>query len=159
MTWKAMPASQVCDVLDFWRAADWPLTTAQTNERASELGWTIEDEDFLVNEVSGLSLADVDTSTMPSGDLAALNFRTTDVVKDVGPKATGFLNDQFALAVREASERWGKPKQSRTKDGATFAQWDFPDDGARITLMRLTSSVLADFTTPQYARVLRGLGE
>lgn len=159
MTWNVIAAVDVCDTLDFWLRTEWPLTTAQTNERAAELGWTVEDDDFLVNDRSGLSLPDVETSSMPSGDLAALSFRTTDVVKDERQAAADFLKDQFTLVVRAGAERWGKPRQGRIKAGGSFAQWDFPDGGARITLMRLTSSVLADFTTPQYAQVLRGLGE
>lgn len=159
MTWKAIPAEEVCDLLDFWRTAAWPMTTEATNEHAAALGWTVEDEDFLVNGVSGLSLTDVNTSTMPSGELAALNFWTTDVIREEGPPVTDFLDDQFALQVRAGTQRWGKPDLKRTKDGGRTAEWDFVDAGGRITLMRLDSSIVADFTTPQYADVLRGLGE
>ena len=158
MTWKAMPAAKACDLIDFWSQAPWPMTTAQTNEHAAALGWTIVDEDFLVNEVSGLSNTDVDTSTMPSGELAALNFGTTDLIRDGGAEATAFLSDHFTLLVREATERWGKPRTERTKAGGQAAVWDF-EQGGRVTLLRSSRSVIADFTTPQYAEVLRELGE
>ncbi|MBK8447647.1 MAG: hypothetical protein IPL41_13465 [Micropruina sp.] len=159
MTWTAIPADEVCDLIEFWRDAPWPMTTTQTNERAAQLGWTVEDEDFLVNEVSGLSNTDVDTSTMPSGDLAGLTFGTTDVIGDPDAKAQGFLDDQFTLVVRAGTQRWGKPRMQRTKAGGQAAQWDLADDGARVIVLRTASGVLADFTTPQYARVLRGLGQ
>lgn len=158
MSWKAMSATEACDLIDFWNDAPWPMTTAETNQHAAALGWTVEDEDFLVNEVSGLSLTDVDTSTLPSGELASLNFRTTDVIREVTPAASDFLNDQFTLIVREGTGRWGKPRLERTKTGGQSAVWELAA-GGRATVVRTPSGVIADYTTPQYARVLRDLGE
>ena len=42
--------------------------------------------------------------------------------------------------------------------GGQAAVWDF-EKGGRVTLLRSSRSVIADFTTPQYAEVLRELGE
>lgn len=158
MTWKAMTAAEACDVADFWIAAGWPMTLAQTIDRAAELGWTVEDEDFLVNEVSGLSMPDVDTATLPSGELSTLTYRTTDVIRNVTEESTAFLNDQFTVLVREGTQRWGRPKLARLRNDTQQARWEIPS-GARVSARCSAMAVLVEFTTPQYARVLRDLGE
>ncbi len=158
MTWKAMTAAEACDVADFWIAAAWPMTLPQTIDRAAGLGWTVEDEDFLVNEVSGLSMPDVDTATLPSGELSTLTYRTTDVIRNVTEESTAFLNDQFTVLVREGTQRWGRPKLARLKNNTQQARWEIPS-GARVSARCSAMAVLVEFTTPQYARVLRDLGE
>lgn len=52
-----MTPVEVCDLMDFWEAAPWPLTCDQAQQLAVDgLGWTIELEDgisYLMNTVSG----------------------------------------------------------------------------------------------------------
>lgn len=158
MTWNAIEPAKACDIADFWAAAPWPLTRPQTNQRAAELGWTIEDGDFPVDGVSGLSMTDVDTSVMPDGNLAWLAFYATDVIRDQGRAAQDFIDDNYALVVREGRRRWGEPTMGRLKSGGPSARWDVPD-GPRITVLRTEQAVWIRFTTPQYAPVLRKSGE
>lgn len=131
----------------------------ETAEYAAQLGWTAEEDDgelYLIDAVSGLSMDDVTTATMPSGETGSIGFRLTDVIRDITDESTEFLNDQFTLTYREAEARWGVGKQETVEDKLS-ATWD--SDKGRVTLMALKRSVMVNFDTPQYAEVLRGLGE
>ncbi|MFT4220401.1 MAG: DUF6301 family protein [Microbacterium sp.] len=157
MTWKAMDPARACDLLEFWINAAWPLTRAEVGALAvAELGWTIGAEGTLSNPVDALSQPAVLTSVIPDGQLATLKFWVSDVVKDPGAEAVAFLDDQFALVVREGQRRWGKPKLLPGRHRS--AQWDL-SGGGRARASRLSSSVSVEFTTPSYAQVLRKLGE
>lgn len=65
MAWRVMPPVDVCDVMDFFIALEWPLSRGEVQTIASErLGWTIEVENgvsYLVNSVTGLNHPDVRT--------------------------------------------------------------------------------------------------
>lgn len=161
MTWKAMTPSEAADVADFWIGAPWPMTLVATNRYAAALGWTFEvdeGEEYLEDSVSGLSMPDVDTSVMPSGDLASLVFRTTDVIRESSTELEEFLNDQFTLLVREGTSRWGTPQLETTRVDRQAARWE-PASGSRIEVHRSSFCVRVQLLTPQYARVLRDLGE
>lgn len=93
---------------------------------------------------------------MPTGEAASFNFWATDVVRELTPAGDAFLDDQYALLVREGNRRWGEAALS-DNDGPT-AQWDH-DGGARVVATRGTRAVTVDFVTPEYASVLRELGE
>jgi hypothetical protein len=149
-TWKAMPPAEVCDLMDFWGAAAWPLTQEQVQRLAVErFGWSIEVEDgtpYLMNHVSGFTIPDV--STIGSkGDLSYISLRISDVIRQITPESTEFLGDNFALLVREGQQRWGKAAM-RTSDGADSASWNLPS-GARITVNLNPKSLSAMFHTPQ----------
>lgn len=155
MTWRALDADRACSIVDFWIAQPWPLSRAQTFELAAELGWSVV-EGSLVNSADALSQPAVITSEV-RGAFATLTFWVSDVVKGVDADAgADFLGDQFTLLVREGSERWGKPELSRGSVGR--AKWELPG-GGRIDATRSKSSVTLEFTTPQYAQVLREMGE
>lgn len=157
MTWKAMDAARVGELLEFWINAPWPLTRAETGALAtSELGWAVDAEGEVTNPVDGLSQPAVLTSATPDGQLATLSFWVSDVVKDPGADAVAFLDDQFTVVVREGERRWGKPKLRSGRNRG--AQWELPG-GGRVNASRLRSSVSVEFTTPSYAQVLRKLGE
>lgn len=156
-TWKTIPPAQACDWIEFWINAPWPMNEKETAEYAAQLGWTAEEDDgeiYLTDAVSGLSMDDVATAAMPSGETASIGFRLTDVIRDITDESDEFLNDQFTLVYREAQARWGNTKQAGT-DSAT---WDW-EDKARVTLTRLQRSVSVNIDTPSYAKVLRQLGE
>ncbi len=158
-TWKSITPTQVCDWTEFLMNAPWPMDEKQTAEYAAKLGWTAEGEEgelYLTDAVSGLSMPDVATATMPSGETASVQFTITDVVSDITEESDAFLNDQYTLTYREAEARWGAGKQE-TVEGKPSATWD--SDKGRVTLMALKRSVMVNFDTPQYAEVLRGLGE
>ncbi|MGL4745695.1 MAG: hypothetical protein ACRCXL_15080 [Dermatophilaceae bacterium] len=56
ITWKAMAPEEVLRILTFWNNAPWPLSRDQVKERAiAELGWTLNDEGFLDDNVTGLT--------------------------------------------------------------------------------------------------------
>jgi len=160
--WKAMTAQEACDVLDFWAKTSWPMDLTETITHAAQLGWTAEEEDdgerFLVNEVSGLSIPEVDAIEMPSGEIATISLRSTDAIREITPESTAFLNDQYTLLYREAATRWGAGEQSDIENGGRYAQWDL-ENGGRIGITVSTRSVSISFDTPQYAKVLRELGE
>ena len=159
MTWKAMKPERVGDLLQFWIDAHWPMTRAETDAlAAAELDWIVDAEGDVTNPIDGLSQQAVLTSVTPDGQLATLSFWVSDVVKDPGADAITFLDDQFTLAVREGERRWGKPKLRSRRNGNASAQWDL-SGGGRVGVSRLRSSVTVEVTTPQYARVLRQLGE
>ena len=158
-TWKSIPPTQVCDWIEFWMNAPWPMDEKQTAEYAARLGWTAEEDEgeiYLTDAVSGLSMPEATLVTMPSGETGSIGFRLTDVIRDITDESTEFLNDQFTLTYREAEARWGAGKQE-TVEGEPSATWD--SDKGRVTLMALKRSVMVNFDTPQYAEVLRGLGE
>ena len=160
-TWKSIPPTQVCDWIEFWINAPWPMDEKETAEYAAQLGWTAEEDEgeiYLTDAVSGLSMDDVATATMPSGEIGSIGFRLTDVIRDITDESTDFLNDQFTLIYREAQARWGKAKQETTESGGGRATWDW-EDKARVTLTRLNRSVSVNIDTPSYAKVLRQLGE
>lgn len=160
-TWKSLPPAQVCDWAEFWMDAPWPMNEKETAEYAAQLGWTTEEEDgelYLVDLVSDLSMTDVDTATMPSGETASLQFRVTDVIRDITDESTEFLNDQYTLIYREAEARWGQATEKTVDSNGSMATWDSEGKG-RITLMGLQRSISVNFDTPQYATVLRQLGE
>lgn len=156
MTWKAMTAERVGDLVDFWAGADWPQTPDQVQQLGTKVGWTPDDDEMMDNQSDGLSEPAVPIATMPSGETASFSFWATDVVRESGGEADEFLDDQYALVVREGTKRWGRAEQSDS-DGPT-AQWDL-DGGARAVVARGRRSVTVEFTTPQYAQVLRELGE
>ncbi|EWC61082.1 hypothetical protein UO65_3653 [Actinokineospora spheciospongiae] len=150
MTWKAMAPAEVCDLVDFWDAAPWPLTRDQVQQRAVErFGWTTEVEDgtsYLMNTVSGFTVPDV--STIGSkGDLSYLKLNVADTIREVTPGSRRFLGDAFALAVREGEGRWGVPTL-RDGEGTTSADWDTAS-GGRISFNLTARSLSAVFHTPQ----------
>lgn len=164
MTLKALTAVDACDILDFWVSAPWPMQIEQTHQYASQLGWTVEEEDgekFLVNESSVLTEGFVDANFTDSGDTAAITFYTTDVAKgDITDESTAFLNDQFTLLYREAISRWGaETKQTSSELDGRSIEWELPGDKGRIGISQLKRVVTADFSTPMYAKVLSELGE
>ena len=160
VTWKAMSPAEVCDLMDFWAAADWPLCEDEVQSLAVErFGWTIEVEDgvsYLMNTVSGFTIPDV--STIGSkGPLSYINLRLSDVIRRITPESTEFLGDNFALMVREGQQRWGNPTM-RKPDGAESASWNL-HSGARITLNCNPKSLSAMFQTPQGVELDRKLGD
>ena len=156
MTWKAMTADRVGDLVDFWAGAEWPLTPEQVQQLGTKVGWTPGDDEMMDNQSDGLSESSVPIATMPSGETASFSFWATDVVRELGAEADAFLDDAYALIVRDGTGRWGRAAQS-DGDGPT-AQWDL-DGGARVVVARGRRSVTVEFTAPQYAQVLRELGE
>lgn len=161
-TWKSIPATEACDLLDFWANAPWPMDMDQAHQYAAQLGWTVEEEDgenFLVNEVSGLTSTDVDTPVMPSGETASITFNITDYIRDVTDESKVFLNDQFTLYYREATARWGAGDLSTTEGNLRIAQWELGADKGRINIIESNKTIRANFDTPHYAKVLRELGE
>ncbi|MCW3156897.1 DUF6301 family protein [Micropruina sonneratiae] len=157
MTWRAMSAQRACDLVDFWRAVEWPRTPAQVQELGEQVGWTPDEDEMMENAADALSEPAVPIATMPTGETASFNFWVTDLVRgDLTAEASAFLNDQYTLLVREGSSRWGEPALADGEHAS--AQWEL-EGGARVLAGRGSRAVTVDFTTPQYARVLRELGE
>ncbi|ASN21629.1 DUF6301 family protein [Arthrobacter sp. YN] len=154
-----MTPAEVCDLMDFWAAADWPLTKDEVQRLAVErFDWSIEVEDgtpYLMNHVSGFTIPDVSTIGARK-HLHYLRLDTSDELKQVTPEFTAFLGDNFTLMVREGEGRWGKPTM-RNFEGTDSAEWDRPS-GGRI-VFNLSSHVLsAMFQTPQGVELDRKLG-
>lgn len=156
MTWKAMSAERACDLVDFWAAVAWPQTPEQVQQLGTRVGWAPDEDEMMDNRTDGLSEPAVPIASMPSGETASFSFWVTDVVRDPSPQGTDFLDDTYALLVREGTRRWGRATLSDSA-GPT-AQWDL-DAGPRVVASRGKRSVTLEFTTPQYAQVLRALGE
>ncbi|MCD4853449.1 DUF6301 family protein [Arthrobacter sp. AK01] len=159
VTWKSMSPAEVCDLMDFWAAAAWPLTRDEVQRLAVErYGWSIEVEDdvpYLMNTVSGFTIPDV--STIGSeGALSYISLRISDVIRRITPESTEFLGDNFALMVREGTERWGK-QLMRASAGSESASWCL-SSGARISLNCHPKSLSAMFQTPQGVELDRKSG-
>lgn len=159
MSWKVMTPVEVCDLMEFWNGATWPLTREEVQRLATErFGWTIEVEDdvpYLMNTVSGFTIPDV--STIGSeGALSYLSLRVSDVIREVTAESTAFLGDNFALMVREGEARWGRPTMGSVKETSS-ASWDTPT-GARIIFSMAPKSLSAMFLTPQGAELDRKSG-
>lgn len=157
--WKAMTPSELCDLMDFWAAQPWPLSTDEVQRSAVEhLGWTTEVEEgtsYLLNTRSGLSVPDV--STIGSrGGLSHLSLRTSDVIRPVTPESTAFLGDSFALLVRAREAGWGAPTMRRRED-LMSATWDLAS-GARVSFTCATRGLSAMFQTPQGVETDRKAG-
>lgn len=162
-TLKAIPITEACDILDFWIIAPWPMNRDQTYRYATQLGWTTKEEEGeinLVNEIAGLNRSFVLTSVMPPGNMATIDFPLTDIgPRDATNEITTLLSDHFTLYCREAVTRWGQSKQYTLKSGSRVAQWDLEPGKGRISLTLNARAVYAAFTTPEYAQVLRKIGD
>jgi hypothetical protein len=156
MTWKAMSAERACDLVDFWAAADWPLTAEQVQQLGVQVGWQPDGDEMMKNTADGLSEPSVGIVTLPDGETASISYWATDVVRDPDARGDAFLDDQYALIVAEGQRRWGSAALSSGERAS--ALWELAG-GSRVVVGRGTRSVVVDFTTPQYAQVLRELGE
>ncbi|MFJ7214960.1 DUF6301 family protein [Amycolatopsis sp. NPDC098790] len=159
MSWKAMTPVEVCDLMEFWEVAPWPLTREQVHQLAVEwFGWTIEVEDgvsYLMNTVSGFTFADVMTIGS-KGDLSYVKLDVSDTIREVTAASRRFLGDAFALVVREAETRWGAPAM-RDFEGTSSATWDTAS-GARISFDNALKGLGAKFETPQGVELDRKAG-
>lgn len=156
MTWKAMSPGRACDLVDFWAGVQWPRTAEQVQQLGTEVGWIPDDDEFMENRLDALSEPSVAIITLPSGEVGSFSFWTTDVVRELSEQADAFLDDHYALLVREGCSRWGRPELTTGDDAS--ARWTLPG-GSRAVASRGPRSVVVDFTTPQYAAVLNDLGE
>jgi hypothetical protein len=156
MTWNVMSTERFFDVLEFWIRAPWPMGESDAEVLAADLGWVVGDDKSWVNPVDGLTQQGV-RAVGSNVDLETVSFWVTDVVPPGTPEADAFLNDHFTVLVREAKKRWGRPKLTRAATSQR-AQWEL-SGGGRVNITRLNRSVTARFTTPQFAAILRGLGE
>ncbi|MGV2985947.1 DUF6301 family protein [Microbacterium sp. AGC85] len=150
MAWKVMPPVDVCDVMDFFIALEWPLSRGEVQKTASErLGWTIEVENgvsYLVNSVTGLNHPDVRTPDI-EGRVYSMDFWVTDSTPSPTPESTAFLGDHFTVLVREGSSRRGERALKRGEH-ATSASWEVPGGGT-VRFNLLERAVTASFRTPQ----------
>ncbi|MDQ0642118.1 DUF6301 family protein [Microbacterium murale] len=159
MVWKAMTPGEVCDLLAYFSDLPWPLSRAEVHRLAIEhFGWTAEiedDEEFLVNSVSGLS--DPDVATVASREwLSSLNLQVTDRIQDESAESAAFLGDVFTSVVREGAERWGGPAMERKKT-QEVATWNM-SSGGKASLTLLSRSVSVAFFTPQRVEADRKAG-
>ncbi len=162
MMWRAIDPGRVCDIMTVWEAAPWPLREADALDYGIKtLGWVpTEQEDamFLRNTTDPVS-NDFVTIVSGRGDLTTqISFRVTDIIREITDESLAWLRDQLTLLIREGTTRWGKPKLSTLDSGSRVAEWDLPG-GARIAFSETQRSVSARFITPDYADVLRQLGE
>ncbi|WP_416416479.1 DUF6301 family protein [Paenarthrobacter aromaticivorans] len=145
-----MPPAELCDIIDFWITAPWPMSQDEAQKRAVDrFGWTIEvenDTPYLMNTVSNFTTADVMTIDYKNV-MMDLSFDTSDTIRDVTPESTDFLSDVHTLMVREGVARWGEPKLAYFKD-TTTAQWNV-EDGARVSFSFLPRGLTARYETPQ----------
>ena len=150
-----MSVRRAYELIEFWIATPWPLTRPEVQERAAQLGWVVE-RNALMNPVDGLTQPAVLTGVLPDGTFGSLGFRVTDVVRDGGARGAEFLDDQFALMVREGTGRWGTPRFKRGR--AQLAKWQL-SDGASVDARRSNTSVAQEYTTPQQSAELHRRGE
>lgn len=160
MTWNAMTPDELCDVVDFWAAAPWPLSEDETQQLAVDrFGWTVEvdkGKSYLMNTVSNFTIPDVMTIAYKD-ILNYVSLRISDTIRPVTEESAAFLNDAFTAIVREGEKRWGTPSLRDFED-TTAARWDL-DGGSRIEITQLPMGLTAKFETPQGAAVERKLGD
>lgn len=151
MTWNAMDPAEVCDLLEFWDSAAWPLSQSDAQQLGVEqFGWTPlvtrRGIRYLDNPASGLNRSSIGLTA--AGDhVMCVDMRATDAIKDVTDESLEFLGDRFALLVREGESRWGAARVVR-EDGRQNASWNTPG-GGRIRLSASAMAVLAEYRTPQ----------
>lgn len=159
MTWKAMTAEHLVDVIRFWDATPWPLTRVEAYQRAAALGWTVRAADgMLENPVDAFSFPTVQVSVVKDPErVATVSFWASDVVRDPSEDDVSRLNDDFTAAVRAGGAHWGEPQLGGGRDRSS-AQWEL-ESGARVILTRSTDDITVSYDTPDYAEILRELGE
>ncbi|MGL5818542.1 MAG: DUF6301 family protein [Phycicoccus sp.] len=157
MTWKAMPPEDVVRILRFWEDAPWPLQESEVNERAvAGLGWTLDDEGWLNDTVTGLTPHDVMVSASKHS-AADISFYLTDIERERSGTREWqrWRNDRYTETVRAITKVWGAP--TLLTGDYPGVRWDLPS-GARAEVIKHTKSLKATFTTPQAAGVERQLG-
>ncbi|MFK4759717.1 DUF6301 family protein [Microbacterium sp. ZW T5_45] len=149
-TWKTIPPTDACDIVDFWFRQAWPLTESEVTELAvAQLGWTTVEEDgesFLNNTVHALSMPDVTVIETRSGT-SSIEFRACDVLQEMDGTSEADLGDCFTLLVREAESRWGAALLERRGAWET-ASWVTESRGG-VELRRSRRSVSVAYATPQ----------
>ncbi len=161
-TWRALDAGRVCDIMTVWEAAPWPMSRTETLEYGvNTFGWEVgtdEDREFLRNTDDNVPDDYVSIIAGEEDPTGQIYFRVTDTIREITDESLTWLRDQLTLLIREGTTRWGKPKLITLKSGNRVAKWDLPG-GARVAFSETQRSVSADFYTPDYADVLRQLGE
>ncbi|WP_300266723.1 DUF6301 family protein [Microbacterium sp.] len=159
MTWKAMAPAEVCDVIDFFESLSWPFVKSQVQRQAAQrFGWTIEEsrnKHYLVNTASALSEPDVSVISNREHVLS-VDMRTTDIIRKVTEESRRFLDDLFAMLVREGETRWGAVRIVRDGDRQN-ALWDTPA-GGRIRFTGSDMDILIEYRTPQGTELERRQG-
>ncbi|MFT3888485.1 MAG: DUF6301 family protein [Arachnia sp.] len=158
MTWKVLSPDEVCDFLEFWRTQSWPMSAAAVRALgAREFGWTLEvedDQEYAMAYGHGLTIPDVTTSSVGE-DASNIGLWVSDVIREVTPESTAFLGDNFAVMVREATSRWGKPSIRRGE----WQRATWQNDGwGKINLSLSDKAIVADFYTPQSVEADRRAG-
>ncbi|MGL4742817.1 MAG: DUF6301 family protein [Dermatophilaceae bacterium] len=156
MTWKAMPPEEVLRILTFWNDAHWPLSEEQVNERAvTELGWTLDDENWLNDTVTELTSPDVMVSDN-GHSVARISLGVTDVEREEDtPGWARWRNDRYTEIIRALTDSWGAP--GHLGDEYRTARWEMPTQ-ARVEIADLGNCLSAAFITPQAAQIDRKVG-
>lgn len=151
MEWKSKSPSDACDLIAQWDRVSWPIDIATGYEIAQRsFGWTLLNDgkyDYLENQIDGYSNSEVPMTELPTG-VAKIGMALSDMVRPSTTRSINDLGDQFALTVREAAARWGRPELSRRGDSAV-ATFDLPAGGV-AEFSGSPFSVRAAYFTPQY---------
>ncbi len=162
MTWRAIDPGRVGDIMTVWDAAPWPMTKPETLEYGvNTFHWQIgieEERPFLRNTVDDVPNERVSVIGGDDRPTTQISFGVTDIIREITDESLTWLRDQLTLLIREGTTRWGKPKLITLKSGNRVAKWDLPG-GARIAFSETQHAASVDFYPPDYADVLRQLGE
>lgn len=150
MTWKAIAPVEVCDVMAFLESQAWPLERSELHRVAIErFGWATKEhrgKEQLLNAAADLTIPNVVTIDA-GGEMMYVELRATDVIREITDESLKFLDDAFALLVREGESRWGVATISRDADEQR-ASWRTPHD-ARIRFAASQKSITVGYDTPQ----------
>lgn len=146
-----MPPTEACDRMEFWDRVPWPLPLDEGYELAQrELGWRLMNDgtyDYLVNEADAFSNPEVTMTGRHTG-VAHIRQALSDAAERGSIDSVNVVGDQFALTVREAATRWGRPELSRAGEMIT-ATFDLPGGGV-VSFSGSDTTVYASFYTPQF---------
>ena len=155
---KSIPVDEVVRFADYFVGLDWPLSREQGYAACEALGWPgTGDGGF----VMPYGLKHVDEASVIAGrrldDVAEVQFRLTDVVRDESVERNQFMNDVFSGCVERFRGLWGKGKLKQGKLSHA-AQWDTPN-GCHVVLRNNWKSVAFTLYSPSFTEVLKSLGE
>ncbi|RRD02863.1 hypothetical protein EII34_15590 [Arachnia propionica] len=155
---KSIPVDEVVRLAEYFVGLDWPLSREQGYAACEALGWPGTGDGRFVMPYG---LRHLDKASVSAGrrgdDVAEVQFRLTDVVRDETPERDGFMNNVFTGCVAEFRGLWGKGKMKRGKLSQA-AHWD-TQNGCHLVVRNSWKSVSFVLYSPSFTEVLKSLGD
>ena len=152
---NSVPIEQALSQLEFWLNAPWPMSEAEAAELATDIGWSVEDEEWLYARNNPVSFQMVLGISKRDNETVSFSFSLTDDVRRDDAEGMEALKDRYSEFVAAGRARWGKPALKRGKRPS--ASWDFGDRGG--VRIYYDSAVVASFVTPADVQLRKDLND